>query len=393
MSGSATTLVEIRRHLAVALDGLRDLSSVLFQCPNGDVGELLGEVAELTARGMAGAAAVTAEAEHRGLVEASQNANTTQWVAEHGWHLRRQAGVIAKTAKILRRPDLADVADSVLTCDVDLPTAVTVAGEYDKLAKDLREDAKPVVVRQMLDVGAEQGPSGVHQLTQEILARYGEQGEFEEHQERCRRQLDLSAAQETAAGLHHYEMTLDNEARAILEAAIGPLSAPRPPVDANGQPTGEPDLRSVGRRRAEALIHMLGRGVTVSTAAEQAGHPTASPKAVLMVTMTLDDLRDQTGAGVTIGPRGDGILLAPDVVRTLACNAGIIPVVLGDDGNVLNQGREKRLFTIDQIRAMARRDRGCSFNGCTAPAHWTDAHHLHHWADGGPTDVEHGALL
>jgi hypothetical protein len=49
-------------------------------------------------------------------------------VAEYGWHVRRDAYTIAKAAKLLRRPDLAPVADSVLTVDVDLGTAVVVGG-------------------------------------------------------------------------------------------------------------------------------------------------------------------------------------------------------------------------------------------------------------------------
>ncbi len=69
---------------------------------------------------MAQLAAVVADAEARGVVEASQCASTAAWVAEYGWHVRRDAYTIAKAAKLLRRPDLTDVADSVLTVDVDL---------------------------------------------------------------------------------------------------------------------------------------------------------------------------------------------------------------------------------------------------------------------------------
>jgi hypothetical protein len=43
--------------------------------------------------------------------------------------------------------------------------------------------------------------------------------------------------------------------------------------------------------------------------------------------------------------------------------------------------------------AESGRDRTCTFPGCSKPATWCDAHHLIHWADGGPTDVEHAALL
>ena len=71
----------------------------------------------------------------------------------------------------------------------------------------------------------------------------------------------------------------------------------------------------------------------------------------------------------------------------------IIPVVLGRDGEILDQGREQRLFTNGQVRALWLRDAHCTFPGCDAPAAWCDAHHLVHWIDGGPTDLGNAALL
>ena len=88
-----------------------------------------------------------------------------------------------------------------------------------------------------------------------------------------------------------------------------------------------------------------------------------------------------------------GFLLGPETVRRLACDAGVIPVVLGSDGEVLDLGRRVRLFTEGQAKALWLRDGGCTFPGCTAPAAWSDAHHLWHWADGGPSDVDNAALL
>ena len=82
-----------------------------------------------------------------------------------------------------------------------------------------------------------------------------------------------------------------------------------------------------------------------------------------------------------------------DTARKLACDAAIIPAVLGSDGAILDQGREKRLFSTDQIRALWLRDRHCTFPGCRSPAAWSDAHHLVHWIDGGPTDLANAALL
>ena len=112
-----------------------------------------------------------------------------------------------------------------------------------------------------------------------------------------------------------------------------------------------------------------------------------------MVTMDFHALRDELRAGVAVGTRADGTPLAPATVRKLACDAAIIPAVLGGRGEVLDQGRTVRLFTLGQIRALWKRDRHCTFDGCDIPAAWCDAHHLLHWADGGPTDIATNAAL
>jgi hypothetical protein len=352
---------------------------------------MVGDLAEIRAMCDAQLAAVVADAEQRGVIEASQCASTAAWVAEYGWHVRRDAYTIAKAAKLLRRPDLAPLADSVLTTDVDLGTAVAVGCEFDKLAPELLDEAKPVILEQMLAVGAECGPSGVKKLKQELLARYGRDGEFDKHQQRCRRQIELSPGRESSAGVWDYKLTTDNEGRAILEAAIGPLSAPNVQKDGDGKSVGPADERPAGRRRGEALIEALRRSVTATD--ERTGEPTANPKAVLMLTLDFEALKAQFGAARVLGTLGDGTLLGCDTVRKLACDAAIIPVVLGGHGEILDLGREQRLFSKGQVRALWLRDGHCTFPGCDAPAAWCDAHHLIHWIDGGLTDLSNAALL
>ncbi|WP_313818137.1 HNH endonuclease signature motif containing protein [Citricoccus sp.] len=83
----------------------------------------------------------------------------------------------------------------------------------------------------------------------------------------------------------------------------------------------------------------------------------------------------------------------PQTIRQLTCEADLIPVVLGGSGEVLDVGRSKRLFTPQLRRAITARDGGCTAPGCSIPAPWCEAHHIHHWEDGGPTSVENGALL
>ncbi len=113
-------------------------------------------------------------------------------------------------------------------------------------------------------------------------------------------------------------------------------------------------------------------------------------KTSLVVTIGLDQLQQACrGAGLTLG----GAPLSIETVRRLACDAQVIPAVLGTDGEVLEQGRAERLFNRAQIRHLWLRDRHCTFPGCTKPATWCDVDFLAHWADGGPSDTDNGALL
>ena len=119
----------------------------------------------------------------------------------------------------------------------------------------------------------------------------------------------------------------------------------------------------------------------------------AGTKATVMVTIGLADLKNRTRPGVLVGGVDTGTLLGPDTVRRLACDAALIPVLLDTERQLLRLGRTRRTFTSAQIRALWLRDRHCTFPGCRAPATWTDAHHLRHWADGGDTDLTNATLL
>ena len=108
----------------------------------------------------------------------------------------------------------------------------------------------------------------------------------------------------------------------------------------------------------------------------------------LMVTITLESLQQQLGTGTVIG----GEPLSATAVRRLACTAGIVPVVLGGKGEILDLGRTRRLFSPAQRKAMALRDKTCRTEGCTIPARWCEAHHSKPWSQGGNTDLADGRL-
>ncbi len=59
----------------------------------------------------------------------------------------------------------------------------------------------------------------------------------------------------------------------------------------------------------------------------------------------------------------------------------------------MNIGRKTRTFPAGIRRILVARDRGCAFPGCGRPPRQCDAHHIHHWADGGETSVDNAVLL
>lgn len=109
----------------------------------------------------------------------------------------------------------------------------------------------------------------------------------------------------------------------------------------------------------------------------------------VVVTIDLEVLRG--GAGVAYV--GDEPMSASEA-RRLACNAGIVPVVLGGPSQILDAGRRRRLFASIQRRTLAIRYPTCAAVGCDIPAAWCEAHHAGDtWAEGGRTDLADGMLL
>lgn len=114
------------------------------------------------------------------------------------------------------------------------------------------------------------------------------------------------------------------------------------------------------------------------------------PPTQISVLIELDALRGQTDA---VGLTDAGIELPPEVVRRLACDAEIIPMILGGPGGSADIGRCHRTVPLRLRRLLIARDRHCRWPGCSEPPSRCDAHHVHHWIDGGPTDLDNLVLL
>jgi hypothetical protein len=75
------------------------------------------------------------------------------------------------------------------------------------------------------------------------------------------------------------------------------------------------------------------------------------------------------------------------------CDSSAYRAVLNDRSEVLDIGRDSRLWTPAIRRAITLRDGRCVFPGCDRPPSWCDVHHCQEWGDVGETKVDNGALL
>jgi hypothetical protein len=88
----------------------------------------------------------------------------------------------------------------------------------------------------------------------------------------------------------------------------------------------------------------------------------------------------------------DGVGMAAETCRRLACDCSLVHVTEADDGDPLNIGRKTRSIPPALKRALNARDKGCRFPGC-CNTKWTDGHHIHHWANGGETKLSNLVTL
>ena len=176
------------------------------------------------------------------------------------------------------------------------------------------------------------------------------------------------------------------------------------------------DPRSPAQKRLDGLVSALTGALALTSMPAQwprdgaeglvgADRPDAGggSRPQVLVTIDYQTLAGQVGEHqATVSPKATGHLLSraaytgpvsPAMIRQLACDSDLIPIVLGGTGEVLDVGRSQRLFTRKLRRAITARDGGCAAPDCSIYAPWCEAHHIQHWEHGGPTSVDNGVLL
>ena len=179
------------------------------------------------------------------------------------------------------------------------------------------------------------------------------------------------------------------QVRGIVDAATSPrLGGPRF-LDAEALARVDAllaDTRTTEQIALDTFVELLRLGTSADVAAFIGAR---RPAAQLLV--TLSDLESGIGAAYFEG-QTEPVTTA--TAQRHLCESGAQPILFGAEGNVLDLGRELRLFSRRQRIALAARDGGCVWTGCDRPPSWCEAHHINEWVrDRGRTDVDDGVLL
>ncbi len=133
----------------------------------------------------------------------------------------------------------------------------------------------------------------------------------------------------------------------------------------------------------------LADGLVELAATSSSGDRAEPPMVMLTVNVDLEALTE-TGCG-GVAELEAGPVIANQTARRLACDA-IVETAVYDDCQILGVGRRTRTIPGWLRRQLWARDGGCQFPGC-GRVRYVHGHHIQHWADGGPTNLDNLILL
>ncbi|WP_420179382.1 DUF222 domain-containing protein [Paenarthrobacter sp. TA1.8] len=310
-----------------------------------------------------------------------------------------QAGIAGQQIPA-RREVLADALSSAL---VPSRSATIISTALDTVRQLTDEDTITRMEHALTTTAMESDPDFVTKMTKRWTDRIDQDG-TEPSEEVLRQLQGAFLRRRRRHGLHHLEIFATAEQYETLTTAMNTATNPR--LTTGNHPTGNhptgtnpigskpsgPDLdrRSRARKLLDGLVGACALAMTTGKLPSNGG---LRPQ--LTVTIDERDLFEQvndhqrlsTGTATFTGP------IHPNTIRKIACDADIIPVLLGTDSRVLDIGRTTRIFPPHIRKAITARDGGCAFPDCTIPAPWCEAHHTTYWSNGGTTSTNNGTLL
>jgi hypothetical protein len=281
------------------------------------------------------------------------------------------------------------LARAIAEARIELWGVRLIAETLDEVAIRAAADDVSMIERVLVDLAPSLSTRELRRLCREAIERSDPDG-AEPREDELRRRSGVQVVR-CRDGLVKWIITMHPEAAGFLTAAVDARTAPRrQPTFLDSDRESEIDVavesddRTLGQKQLDAITS-IARESLGRDDGELAGTPVT-----MVIRMAYEGLIGGIGTA-----RIDGIdtPISAATARRLACDAEIIPVVFGGPSETLDLGRAERLFNRAQRRAIAFRDGGCTWPGCTAPASWCEVAHIVAWLLGGETNLDNGLLL
>ncbi len=281
------------------------------------------------------------------------------------WQLNLTVTTASERVAISRKlAALANTEQALADGDISYRHAVLIAETASQLGDKFEAQAETILV----DAAKELDPWRLQRAIWHLKHCLDADGVLSDsNKAHGRRFLHLS---QTFDGVYRIDGWLDAVGGATLNTALDSVMGPRL----------EDDDRSAAERRADAAVEIARRQLDGGQLPEVGGQ-----KPHLAISVDMATLSKEPGSMAAELEWSQPI--PAETARRLACDAAITPIIDGE------ADRTSRVVPGALRRALIARDKGCRFPGCDCPAAWTDAHHIKHWADGGPTTLDNLILL
>lgn len=376
-------IIECAADLAEALKGVTSVEPTFMSAPEKE--EAL--VALVEARSQLDALTLRVLAEADDVATAHGTRDAAAWLA-----------VETRTTSRVARRDLAlaqafvrhaAVLDGLSAGALRMEQAKAVVDAVDALPATVDAEVRDLARSTMLSMASEHDARDLVRIGKRILdivapevGESQEAKELEAEEARADAKVEMGLIEDDGTGRCRGWFTGPASMGRMLKRQLLAFANPARHDDADlKDESGE--LKPMRRRLGEAFREYVERFPADRTP------QTAGVNATIVVTMTLEQLLAENGTALL----DDGSRMSAGQARRLACEAGIIPVVLGTKSQPLDLGRSARLFTKAQRIALALRDGGCTAQGCETSASGCHAHHDDPWSRRGLTDVGNGRLL
>lgn len=401
-----TAVATLRTVPLGTVDVLRDIDGLLDRMHTGDVrggpaaAMALGEVDRLISRLQAVRLSLVAEADRSEVAAASGLTGTSAWLAAS---TRRDGGHAARDVRLATALDngLPVTREALAAGDMSTEHAQVIAAATAQLPAGLSLHERAAIESDLVHRARLVDPGTLRREGRRILsATERSRAEVDAHEDQVLRTEEDSALAKSRLTWHHNDdgtttghFTLPSLAASILAKTVQQIASPRRFAQQAAKAAKAAGANTRGELAAATWDAFRGAdgdwahryGTAFVELLEHLPTDSLSGKvaATVVVTIDHDRLKDAVGAAHL----DTGQDLSASETRRLACNAGIVPAVLGGRSVPLDLGRQERFFTEAQRVALATTYDTCAADGCDRPYAWSELHHEDPWSQGGRTDL------